>query len=292
MKKFSGTGVAIVTPFDDSGAIDYNGISKLIKHLKKGGVEFVVLLGTTGESAVCTVSEKQDLLHYLKQELGGEMPLVLGMGGNNTAGLIAQIENTNFSGVDAILSVSPYYNKPSQEGIYQHFKAVAEKSPVPIILYNVPGRTSSNMSSETTLRLAHDFDNIIGVKEASGDMIQCMKIIRDRPEGFLVLSGDDALTLPMVMLGGDGVISVHAMACPRDFSNMVRSALKGDNKIARELHYKQLELIETLFVEGNPAGVKSALKHLSVCGDKVRLPLVNVSDETDRKIKELLIGLE
>lgn len=292
MKKLSGTGVAIVTPFEENGAIDFEGLSRLIKHIKDGGVEFVVLMGTTGESAVCTATEKQELLTYVKQELNGQMPLVLGMGGNDTAGLIQQIGATDFEGVDAILSVSPYYNKPTQEGIYQHFKAIAEKSPVPIILYNVPGRTSSNMTAETTLRLAHDFDNIIGMKEASGDIIQCMKIIRDRPEGFLVLSGDDAITLPMVMLGGDGVISVHAMACPQDFSNMVRAARNGENDLAKSLHYKQLDLIEALFVEGNPAGVKSALKHLGICGDKVRLPLVKVSNETDKLIKELLVGLK
>lgn len=292
MKKFCGTGVAIVTPFDENGAIDYNGLSKLIDHIKEGGVEFVVLLGTTGESAVCTAAEKQALLVFIKEKLAGTMPLVLGMGGNDTAGLIKQISETDFSGVDAILSVSPYYNKPTQEGIYQHFKAVSEKSPVPIIVYNVPGRTSSNMTAKTTIRLANDFENIIGVKEASGDMMQCMEIIRDRPEGFLVLSGDDALTLPMVLMGGDGVISVHAMACPKDFSDMVRAGLSGENDKARNLHYKQLDLIDALFVEGNPAGVKSALKHLNVCGDRLRLPLVNVSKATDEKIKKLLNGLK
>ena len=291
MNKLRGTGVAIVTPFDENGIIDYNGISKLIDHIKKGGVDFVVLLGTTGESAVCSANEKQDLLVYVKEKLGGEMPLVLGMGGNNTAGLLEQIAQTDFSGIDAILSVSPYYNKPSQEGIYQHFKAVAENTPVPVIVYNVPGRTSSNMTAETTIRLANDFENIIGVKEASGDMVQCMEIIRDRPEGFLVLSGDDALTLPMVLMGGDGVISVHAMACPRNFSDMVRAGLAGENIKARSLHYKQLELIETLFIEGNPGGVKSALKHLNICSDHLRLPLVKVSKETDQKIKRLLSGL-
>ena len=283
-----GTGVAMVTPFNKNKSIDYKGLANLIEYLIDGGVEFLVSMGTTGESAVLSTEEKLDVVTFSKDKINGRLPFVVGIGGNNTAAVVAQIKATDFTGVDAILSVSPAYNKPTQEGIYQHFKAISEVCPVDIILYNVPGRTSSNMSAETTLRLANDFTNIVSVKEASGDMEQIMQILRDKPAGFKVLSGDDALTLPMVLMGAEGVISVQAMAQPKEFSEMVRQGLKGDLEKARALHYPQLEIIDNLFAEGNPAGVKACLKINGVCDDYVRLPLVEISSERYLKLESLL----
>jgi 4-hydroxy-tetrahydrodipicolinate synthase len=286
--ELKGTGVAMVTPFNKDRTIDYQGLSNLIEYLINGEVEFLVSMGTTGESAVLSIEEKNKVVAFSKEKINGRVPFVVGIGGNNTAAIVTQISTTNFTGVDAILSVSPAYNKPTQEGIYQHFKAIAEVCTVAIILYNVPGRTSSNMSAETTLRLANDFANIVAVKEASGDMEQIMTILRDRPKGFKVLSGDDALTLPMVLMGADGVISVQAMAQPKEFSEMVRCGLKGDLEKARALHYPQLEIIDNLFAEGNPAGVKACLKIKGVCEEYVRLPLVGISRERYSKLENLL----
>ena len=283
-----GTGVAMVTPFNKDKSIDYKGLANLIEYLIDGGVEFLVSMGTTGESAVLSTEEKLEVVAFSKDKINGRLPFVVGIGGNNTAAVVAQIKTTDFTGVAAILSVSPAYNKPTQEGIYQHFKAISEACPVDIILYNVPGRTSSNMSAETTLRLANDFANIVSVKEASGDMEQIMQILRDKPAGFKVLSGDDALTLPMVLMGAEGVISVQAMAQPNEFSEMVRQGLNGDLEKARALHYPQLEIIDNLFVEGNPAGVKACLKIKGVCDDYVRLPLVAISSERYQKLESLL----
>ena len=283
-----GTGVAMVTPFNEDRTIDYKGLSNLIEYLIDGGVEFLVSMGTTGESAVLSKEEKDEVVAFSKEKINGRVPFVVGIGGNNTAAIVAQIKNTDFTGVDAILSVSPAYNKPTQEGVYQHFKSISEVCPVDIILYNVPGRTSSNMEASTTLRLANDFENVVAVKEASGDMEQIMTILRDRPKGFQVLSGDDALTLPMVLMGADGVISVQAMAQPKEFSEMVRQGLAGDLEKARELHYPQLEVIDNLFAEGNPAGVKACLKIKAVCEEYVRLPLVAISRERYQKLENLL----
>jgi 4-hydroxy-tetrahydrodipicolinate synthase len=283
-----GTGVAMVTPFNKDKSIDYKGLANLIEYLIDGGVEFLVSMGTTGESAVLSTEEKLEVVAFSKDKINGRLPFVVGIGGNNTAAVVAQIKTTDFTGVAAILSVSPAYNKPTQEGIYQHFKAISEACPVDIILYNVPGRTSSNMSAETTLRLANDFANIVSVKEASGDMEQLMQILRDKPAGFKVLSGDDALTLPMVLMGAEGVISVQAMAQPNEFSEMVRQGLNGDLEKARALHYPQLEIIDNLFAEGNPAGVKACLKIKGVCDDYVRLPLVAISSECYQKLESLL----
>ena len=285
---FKGTGVAMVTPFSKDKSIDYKGLENLIEYLIDGGVEFLVSMGTTGESAVLSTDEKLDIVAFSKSKINGRLPFVVGIGGNNTTAVVDQINTTDFTGIDAILSVSPAYNKPTQEGIYQHFKAISEACPVSIILYNVPGRTSSNMSAETTLRLANDFVNIVAVKEASGDMEQIMHILRDKPKGFNVLSGDDALTLPMVLMGGVGVISVQAMAKPNEFSEMVRQGLKGNLEKARALHYPQLEIIDNLFVEGNPAGIKACLKIKGVCDDYVRLPLVGISRERYLKLENLL----
>jgi 4-hydroxy-tetrahydrodipicolinate synthase len=288
MNKFKGTGVAIVTPFNADKSVDYNSLEKLVNHLIDGEIEYIVVQGTTGESVTLTKEEKKETLAFIQKVNNRRLPIVLGIGGNCTATVVEALKTTDLTGVDAILSVSPYYNKPTQEGIYQHYKAVAEASPLPIILYNVPGRTSSNVLPETTLRLARDFKNIIAVKEASGNLEQCMTIIQNKPEGFLVISGDDAITLPFIASGGDGVISVIANAFPKGFSDMVRAALIDDMVRARKLHYKYFEMIHYLFVEGNPAGVKAALKELNVIGDAVRLPLVNVSEQTNNKIKELI----
>lgn len=288
MDKFKGTGVAIVTPFNSDKSVDYNSLEKLVNHLIENGIDYLVVQGTTGESVTLTQNEKKETLAFIQKVNNGRLPIVLGIGGNCTATVVDAFQSTDLTGVDAILSVSPYYNKPTQEGIYQHYKAIAEVSTLPIILYNVPGRTSSNILPETTLRLARNFDNIIAVKEASGSLEQCMEIIDNKPEGFLVISGDDAITLPFVASGGDGVISVIANAFPKGFSDMVNSALNHDIKIAQEIHYKYFEMIHYLFVEGNPAGVKAALKVLGITNDSVRLPLVNVSDKTNNKIKELI----
>lgn len=287
--KFIGTGVAIVTPFNRDRTLDKKGLVKLVNHIIKGGVEYVVVLGTTGESVTLTKEEKQTVLSCVVETVDKRVPIVLGVGGNNTQEVINSLHRySDFKNADAVLSVSPYYNKPSQQGIYEHYKAVATASPVPVILYNVPGRTGSNISVETTLRLAKDIKNIIGIKEASGNMEQVMKIIKNRPKGFLVISGDDSLTLPMIACGADGVISVVANAFPKDFSEMTRLILAGNPKKAQALHYKLLDITEQLFADGNPGGVKEALEILNICKNQVRLPLVNVNSETQKKLKELI----
>jgi 4-hydroxy-tetrahydrodipicolinate synthase len=286
MNKFKGTGVAIVTPFNADKSVDYTGLKNLVEHLITNGIDYLVVQGTTGESVTLTPKEKEETLAFIIKLNNGRLPIVLGVGGNCTATVVAAFQTTDFSGVDAVLSVSPYYNKPTQEGIYQHYKAIAAVSQLPIILYNVPGRTSSNILPTTTVRLANDFDHIIAIKEASGSLVQCMEIINTKPEDFLVISGDDALTLPMIASGADGVISVFANAFPKGFSTMVQAALNNDMNSARALHYKYFSLHDYLFVEGNPAGIKAALKALHIIGDVVRLPLVNVSEKTNNAIKE------
>lgn len=287
-KEIKATGVAMVTPFNQDRSIDFEGLSRLIEYLIDGGVEFLVSMGTTGESVVLSKEEKKQVVEFSKTKINGRVPFVVGIGGNNTAEIVNTIKSTNFNGIDAILSVSPAYNKPTQEGIYQHFKAIAEACPVDIILYNVPGRTSSNMEAETTIRLANDFKNIVAVKEASGNMEQIMHILRDKPAGFKVLSGDDALTLPMIYMGAEGVISVQAMAQPKEFSEMVRQGLVGNIKAANDLHYPQLEIIDHLFAEGNPAGVKACLKINGICEEFVRLPLIEISRDRYKKLENLL----
>ena len=283
-----GTGVAIVTPFTSTGHVDFFGLAKLIQHLLKGKVDYIVVLGTTGESVTLNQDEKKQVVEFVLQKVNKKIPVVLGLGGNNTQEIIQNITTTDFSGIAAILSVSPYYNKPSQEGIYQHYKAIAAHSPVPLILYNVPGRTSSNLLPETTLRLANDFSNIIGIKEASGNMEQCMRIIQSRRKNFLVISGDDNLTLPLIAAGADGVISVVANVFPKDFSNMVRSALKGDFNVSRKLHYKLMSITDLLFADGNPGGVKIALQQLGICQPYLRLPLVSPNADVQAKLKKLI----
>ena len=285
---FKGTGVALVTPFLDNGKVDFKSLTKLVNHVIKGKVEYLVVLGTTGESVTLDKEEKAAVVDHVIQAANKRVPVVLGLGGNNTYEILHSIEKQDFKGIDAILSVSPYYNKPSQRGIYQHYKAIAEVTPVPVILYNVPGRTSSNMLADTTLQLAHDFKKIIAVKEASGNIEQCMKIIKNRPKDFLVISGDDALTLPIIACGGDGVISVVANAWPKDFSEMTRQSLEGNFDKARKLHYKLTDIIEQLFADGNPGGIKAALSLMKFCGDHVRLPLVNVNAAVQEKIAQMV----
>lgn len=281
-----GTGVAIVTPFDNQNNIDFSAYERLVNFIIEGGVEYIVVLGTTGESVTLSDEEKRKLVDFTVEKVNKRVPIILGHGGNNTQAVIEGFKKYDFTGIDAILSVSPYYNKPTQEGIYQHYKAISEVSPVPIVLYNVPGRTSSNISAETTIRLAKDFKNIIAVKEASGNFEQCMEIIDGtKKENFFVISGDDALTLPFVASGGHGVISVVANAFPQPFSDMVRAALANDMDKARALHYQVLPIISMLFAEGNPAGVKAALSVKDIILRNLRLPLVNVSDTLYQKIK-------
>ena len=288
--RFKGLGVAMVTPFDNEGNIDIQALEKLTTFLIDGGIDYLVVQGTTGESPVLSRTEKQLTLDTVAGINQGKLPIVFGIGGNNTNALKQDLENYDLSKVDAILSASPYYNKPTQEGIYQHYKVLANATDLPIILYNVPGRTASNVLPATTLRLANEFSNVIAVKEASGDMEQIMSIIQNKPDGFLVISGDDAITMPILATGGDGVISVIGNAFPSEFKQMVAAGLADDMPTARQMHYKLLPIIPRLFAEGNPAGVKEVLKHKGICDAYVRLPLVNVSDnlkstlqnETDR----------
>lgn len=288
MSKFRGTGVAIVTPFKEDRSVDYAALEKLIQHLITGGVNYLVVNGTTGESVTLTRQEKLDVLAFVIKTNNGRVPLVFGLGGNNTQDIIDCLNTYDFTGVDAILSVSPCYNKPSQEGIYQHYKAIAAICSLPIILYNVPARTGSHMEAETVLRIANDCKNVIGVKEASGVIFNSMKIIRNKPEGFLVISGDDILNLPIIASGGDGIISVIANAFPKDYSEMVKAALIGNFKTAQQLHYKYFDMVHYMFVDGNPPGIKTTLKILGICGDTVRLPLVNVTSATYQALEKLI----
>lgn len=278
--------MAMVTPFDDKGAVDYNGLTKLTHHLIDGGIDYLVVHGTTGENVTLNAEEKKKTLATVVEANNGKLPIILGLGGNNTADTAKLFSNLVFdSGVDGILSVSPYYNKPTQEGIFQHYKYLSEQSDLPIIMYNVPGRTSSNMLPETTLRLA-ELKNIVAVKEASGDMEQIMHVIAHKPKDFFVISGDDPLAFPLAAAGGDGVISVIANAFPRAFSDMFRATFQSDMALARELHYKCLPIIPKLFQEGNPAGVKEVLRFLDICGNNVRLPLMPVSQELSTALKQ------
>lgn len=288
--KLKGTGVALVTPFTADGKVDYKGLEKLINFCIEGGVEYLVSLGTTGESVNLTKEEKLEVLNFTVEKNAGRVPVVAGFGGNSTHEVVKDINGYDFKGVDAILSVSPYYNKPTQEGIYQHYKRIAEVAPRPIILYNVPGRTASNMTAATTLRLA-ELPNIIGMKEASGDFNQCMQLVKNKPKDFLLISGDDNITMGLVSYGFDGVISVVGQAFPKIFTEMVRQSLKGDFVKARELHYKLNDITDMLFAEGNPGGVKYALEVLGVCESHVRLPLVGISDGLKERMKGAMEGL-
>lgn len=283
-----GTGVALVTPFKQNFEIDFNALEKLINFVIENGVEYVITLGTTGETPTLTEEEKNALIYFTYDVVKERIPVVVGIGGNNTKELCKNLETYPLHKATAVLSASPYYNKPSQEGIYLHYKTLAEASPKPVILYNVPGRTGSNITAATTLRLAEEVENIGGIKEASGNMIQCMHILKDRPEKFLVVSGDDHLTLPLIACGIDGVISVAANCFPKEFSEMVRLALHNDLNKARPLHYKCLEGNDLLFAENNPAGVKAFLAELGIIENVLRLPLVPLSKDLHKKVTHYL----
>lgn len=286
MKRFKGSGVAIVTPFKNDSSIDFSALGRVVEHIIEGGINYIVVLGTTGESATLTKDEKKAVVSYVIEAVNGRIPIVAGIGGNNTQEVINTIRHTDFTGVEGILSVAPYYNKPTQRGLFQHFKSIANCSPVPVIMYNVPGRTGCNLNADTCLELAKECDNIAGVKEASGDLTQIMKIIRGKPESFNVISGDDMLTLPVIAAGGAGVISVLANAFPAATAELVSNALKSNYKTAREIQFKYLEITELLFTEGNPAGVKAMLGILNKCQNTLRLPLVPVSRSTLTRIQK------
>ncbi len=287
MKKFSGVGVALVTPFDEMGNIDESSLRNLVNYVIDGGVDYLVALGTTSEAATMTVEERAYVVNVITEENAGRLPIVLGVGGNNTAHVVEELATLPYLRQgDAILSVTPYYNKPSQQGLYNHFKAIAEHSPLPVILYNVPGRTSVNMTAATTLRLALDFENIIAIKEAAGNFEQATSIIAGMPENFIFLSGDDGIALPLISIGGSGVISVIANVLPYDFSTMVHLALEGEFGEAKDIHLRLGEMFKALFEEGNPAGVKAALHAKGViASQKLRSPLCEVSDSLYQKLK-------
>jgi 4-hydroxy-tetrahydrodipicolinate synthase len=289
---FTGTGVALVTPFSSDKSVDFKSLDRVVDHVITGGVDYIVVLGTTGEVATLSKEERKQVVQQVIKSSAGRVPLVIGIGGNNTAEVIDSIKNTDFTGLSGILSVSPYYNKPNQRGLYEHFSAIAKASKLPVIIYNVPSRTSCNISAETTLKLASDHSNIIATKEASGNMTQIMEIIKYKPKHFQVISGEDALTLPMICIGGAGVISVIANSHPRQFADMVRAALTGDLGKANQLHYQLFDLIGALFEEGSPSGVKTALKLMGLCENELRLPLVPISDPLKLKIKNLLTTIK
>lgn len=290
-KDFRGTGVAIVTPFTKEGSIDWEALKRLIDFLSNGKVEYLVVMGTTGENVTITKEEKQEIFAYVARHNLAGLPLVAGIGGNYTVEVLDGLRHTDLTGYSAILSVSPYYNKPNQQGIFHHYKLISEHSPVPVIMYNVPGRTGMNVSAETTIRIANECPNIIATKEASGNFDQIMQIIKHKPAGFEVISGDDAITLPMIALGSIGVISVVANAYPAQFSEMVRLALAENYPAARDLHYKFIDIITTLFEEGSPSGVKAYMSEMGICGNYFRLPVYPVSDRLMNKIRHQMMGM-
>jgi 4-hydroxy-tetrahydrodipicolinate synthase len=287
-EQLRGTGVALITPFLPDFSIDYDALEKVIDFVIKGGVEYVVTLGTTGETPTLSREEKIDLVYFTYDKVKDRVPVVVGIGGNNTRELVKELGEFPLDKAVAVLSASPYYSKPSQEGLFQHYKALAETSPQPILLYNVPGRTGRNLNASTTIRLAREVKNIAGIKEASGDMAQCMEILRDKPDDFLVVSGDDALALPQIACGMEGVISVAANSFPRRFSDMVRASLKGDLKAAKALNDQLIEGYELLFAENNPAGVKAAMSELHLIGNYLRLPVVPLSAGLHARMKAYL----
>lgn len=284
MQSLIGTGVALVTPFKKDFSVDVDSLKAIVNFQIDNGIDYLVVLGTTAENATLSKAEKELVINTIVDANKGRLPLVLGVGSNNTAEVIEELKSGNFSDFVAILSVSPYYNKPTQEGIYQHFKAIAEASPIPVILYNVPGRTSSNMLPETIIRLANDFKNIIAVKEASGDIVQAMKLIQDKPKDFLVISGDDMITLPIILAGGAGVISVIAEGFPKQFTEMVHLGLNKKVDEAYKIHYLLADSIDMIFEQGNPAGIKEVFKSLGLSENTVRLPLVNVNEDLANRL--------
>lgn len=288
MKELIGMGVALVTPFNDDLSIDHKALANIVNYNIEKGTNYLVISGTTGESVTITKQEKQDIIKTISKTNNGRLPLVLGIGGNNTAAVIEEIKTTDLSGISAILSVSPYYSKPTQEGLYQHFKAISEASPIPIVLYNVPGRTSKNMEPSTTLRLARDFKNIVAVKEAGNNVQQYLELLKNKPEDFHIISGDDDLALGVVLAGGSGVISVIGQAFPEAFSNMIKLGLEGEKEEAYKLHYSLMDVIGFIFEENNPAGIKAVLSCLGLCEKNVRLPLVKATDTLSLKINDFV----
>lgn len=288
MKELLGTGVALVTPFNEDKSVDFHGLERLVNFQIDNGVNYLVVLGTTGEPATLTADEKEQVKQTIIKTNNGRLPLVLGIGGNNTMAVVEEVKTTDLSAFSAILSVSPYYNKPTQEGFYQHFKAIAEASAKPIILYNVPGRTGKNLDPSTVIRLANDFENIVAVKEAAGDLVQAMRLIQHKPKGFMVISGDDMIALPMVLAGGSGVISVIGQGLPKDFSEMIQLGLDGHIVQANKLHYKVMDSIDYIFEEGNPGGIKALLNKLNICHNDVRLPLVPATYELQQKLNNFV----
>jgi len=286
--KFTGMGVALITPFKEDESIDWNALNHLLDYQLQNGTDYLTVLGTTAETATLTKEEKEEIIKVVLAKVNGRIPIVLGMGNNNTRASVEEIKKNKLEGIDAILCTVPYYNKPSQEGIYQHYAAIAEASAVPVILYNVPSRTGVNMTAETTLRLAHQYKNIIAVKEASGNIVQMDDIIKNKPKDFMVISGDDAITYPLITLGAVGVISVIGHAFPKEFGKMVRLALQGDYNGAREIHHRFTELIDLLFVDGSPAGAKCMLSIMGYIENKLRLPLVPTRITTFEKIRNVL----
>lgn len=285
---FTGTGVALITPFrKQQETVDFTKLESLIEHIVTSGVDYIVALGTTSEAATMTENERSAVQEFIVETVSGRLPIILGLGGNNTLSLTDTLNRTNFDGISGLLSVTPYYNKPNQRGLIAHYRTVAEASPVPVIIYNVPGRTGVNLTAETTLTLANECPNIVGIKEASGNLSQIMEILRNRPAGFRVISGDDSLTYPMLAMGADGVISVMANALPKEMSDMVHFALKGDYKKALPLHFRMLPLMNAIFEEGNPTGIKALLEVQGFITNVLRLPLVKASKQLSNKLATL-----
>lgn len=285
---FKGLGIALVTPFASDGSVDYDVLRNLLDYQLKNGADFFCILATTGETPTLTKDEKQKIKELVVEKVGDKVPILIGCGGNNTADVVNELQTADFSGIDGILSVCPYYNKPSQEGLYQHFKAIAGATNMPVVLYNVPGRTGVNLKAETTVRLARDCENIVAIKEASGSLEQVDEIIKNKPDGFDVISGDDALTFPMIACGAAGVISVIGNALPKEFSRMIRLEMKGEIESARKIHHKFTDLFNLLFVDGNPAGVKAMLHEMGMIENVLRLPLVPTRLTTMQKISDCL----
>jgi len=289
MQKFIGTGVALITPFKKDLSVDFDALIKLVNYNIENGTDYLVINGTTGESGTITAAEKQEIIQVIINTNNSRLPLVLGVGGNNTGLVVAELKTRDFTGLDGILSVAPYYSKPTQEGFYQHFKTIAEATDLPIILYNVPGRTAKNMEPATTLRLAKDFDNIVAVKEAGNNKQQYYTLLKDKPADFLIISGDDDLALGVALAGGAGVISVIGQAFPKQFSTMINHGLQGNNKEGYALHYKMMDIVDYIFEENNPAGIKEVLKVLTICSNEVRLPLVKASPALSAKISKFVL---
>lgn len=289
--KFRGLGIALVTPFQADGSIDFDALDRLIEYQIQGGADFLCIMGTTAETPTLSREEKRLLKEHFVERVAGRVPLLMGCGGNNTAAILEELQTENWKGIDGILSVCPYYNKPTQEGLYQHFAAIAKTSPVPVVLYNVPGRTGVNMTAETTLRLAREFENIVAIKEASSNITQMDDIIKNKPKHFDVISGDDGITFPLITLGAVGVISVIGNALPAEFSRMVRLALKGEYNTSLSIHHKFTELFKLLFVDGNPAGVKAMLSEMGLIQNVLRLPLIPTRLTTMEKISQIVRDL-